>query len=225
MILYQDDWLCVVNKVGKLQTHETPLDPVKDNLVDRLQAETGLRFNPVHRLDRGTSGVLMLAKDVKHVAALQSSLQNYPHKKIYTAIIRGQVGDSGIIVREMQDPYTNKLQYTKSTYSTVSSFQAKIPVGRHPLANFSMIELEPITGRTHQLRRHLSKISRPILGDMEYGDSSLNKFFRHEFGDLHLLLHATELKFWHPFLQTDVTVSASLPDYFKQFTDYCRSTL
>lgn len=225
MILYQDDWVCVANKPDKLQTHETSLDPIKDNLVDRLQVQTGQRYAPVHRLDRGTSGVLLLAKDSKNVAALQSSLQNHPHQKIYHAIIRGQIGVSGSIVREMEDPYSKKMQYTKSIYASLESFQAKLPVGKHPIATFSTVELQPITGRTHQLRRHLSKISRPIVGDMEYGDSSLNKFFRTQLKDLHLLLHAHTLEFWHPFLDTQIRVSAPLPVYFTEFKEYCRSTL
>ncbi len=220
-ILYEDNWICAVNKPGKIQSHSTDLDKKTDNVVDLLKDAIGTRYYPVHRLDRGTSGVLLLVKDKSFVSQLQHSLQNLPHAKKYVAIVRGQTAKAGLIVREMEDAYSTKIQFSKSTYKTLEQFSSAIPNRPHPNTCFSSLLLEPITGRTHQLRRHLSKIARPIVGDMEYGDSSLNKFFRNQFGELHLLLHARELMFWHPFLKEKILIGADVPSYFLDFKNYC----
>ncbi|MCB0348149.1 MAG: hypothetical protein KDD37_04900 [Bdellovibrionales bacterium] len=220
-VLYEDEWVCIVDKPEKMQTHSTSIDKMTHNLVDTLKDQMNERYYPVHRLDRGTSGILMLAKNKQHVSSLQNALQNLPHKKKYVAIVRGQTGKSGIIVREMEDAYSNKIQFSKSTYLRLEKLEAKIPNRPHPTTFFSFVELEPLTGRTHQLRRHMAKISRPIVGDMEYGDFNLNKFFRAELDDLHLYLHAETLSFWHPYLKEQMLLSAPVPNYFNAFKEYC----
>jgi tRNA pseudouridine65 synthase len=222
-VLYEDEWIVAVNKPDKLQTHSTPIDPVKDNLIDFFEHQQGARLFPLHRLDRSTSGVLLLSKNRDYVAEFQKAL-NEASKK-YIAIIRGKIDGEGEIEREMKDVYTDKLIQTKSTYKFLQSFNALLPFKDYPNREFSIVELEPITGKTHQLRRHMAGLSKPIIGDMEYGDSKLNKYFRQNLSDLHMLLHAKELSFTNPYNKEEIHIEATIPIYFEEFRNYCSSTL
>lgn len=225
MILFEDQHIIVANKPSGIQTHITKIDPDKTNFTDQLSQHLQKQVYPVHRLDRGTSGIILFSKNNEDASLLQEALQSMPHKKIYKAIVRGRLSDSGLIVREMEDAYSNKKQYSKSIYRRIESFSAKLEVGKHPITFFSLLELEPITGRTHQLRRHLSKISRPIIGDKEYGDSKLNSFlYKHKMVET-MLLHAETLRFYHPFNNKEVVFTAPIPDYFNTFKKKCLQTL
>lgn len=153
---------------------------------------------PVHRLDFATTGVLLVGKTSSSIRALNKMFENKEVKKAYYAITIGEMNARGKITSEIDG------KESKSNYSLCES------VSSERFGKLNLVQLEPETGRRHQLRKHLAKIGNPILGDKEYGfkDLILN--------GKGLYLHAYSLKFIHPFTTKEVYLEDELPERFKK---------
>lgn len=157
---------------------------------------------PAHRLDYATTGVLLIGKTRSSIRSLNKMFEDKKVKKTYYAITIGEMDRRGKI--------TSKIDGKKSQSNYVVS--KSVPSKR--FGKLNLVKLIPITGRRHQLRKHLSKIGNPILGDKEYGieDLILN--------GKGLYLHAFSIKFTHPFTNEEVHLKDGLPQRFKNiFTD------
>ena len=157
---------------------------------------------PAHRLDYATTGVLLIGKTRSSIRSLNKMFEDKKVKKTYYAITIGEMDRRGKI--------TSKIDGKKSQSNYVVS--KSVPSKR--FGKLNLVKLIPITGRRHQLRKHLSKIGNPILGDKEYGieDLILN--------GKGLYLHAFSIKFTHPFTNEEVHLKDGLPHRFKKiFTD------
>ena len=177
-----------------------------DTLVDRvreyLRAE---RVHLLHRLDRQTSGVVLFAKTSEIARALREQFENGRVEKTYLAMVRGIAPKEGLIDHPIPRSENGERIDARTTFRLLA---CKTIEPR----SVSLVECKPITGRFHQLRRHLNHIDHPILMDSNYGPTKLNRQFRDEWGTSRLTLHAKEITFDHPMTNDRLTVAAPIPD-------------
>ena len=208
-ILYRDDWLVAVDKPAGLLVHRSLIDKrATDFALQRVRDQLGRRVYPVHRLDRPTSGVLLFALDAGTARTLTAQFTAGQVVKTYQAIVRGYLEPEGVIdhaLREEPDALAdahadpNKApQIAITQFRRLATVELPYPVSRYPTARYSLVELQPKTGRKHQLRRHLKHIFHPIIGDTTHGDGRHNQFFAGHFANQSLLLAATRLQLRHP---------------------------
>jgi len=213
-IIYQDDDIAVINKPAGLVVHAAPGHPAH-TLVNallyhfkELSNVSPQRPGIVHRLDKDTSGLMLIAKSNFAHLKLAEQFADHSIKKKYIAIVKGIMEfDEQIIElpigrhlykrQNMAVSFNENARYAKTHYRTLKRGE-----------DFSVLELEPFTGRTHQLRVHLAYILHPILGDVKYGKN--NKFSR-------LALHALYIGFKHPRAGKFMEFSSPLPAEFEQF--------
>ncbi|MCL2209198.1 MAG: RluA family pseudouridine synthase [Treponema sp.] len=204
-ILYEDDFLLILNKPAGLAVQGG--EGIKSS-IDKILAE--IRTPPpllVHRLDMDTSGILLTAKG--HEAASRLSRLFAGSGKVtkqYTAVCSGcPEKKEGSILQELN--IRGSVKNCETRYKLVKK-------GIFSEHEYSVLEIEPETGRMHQIRRHLAMIGNPIMGDDKYGDFSLNKKLR-KAGVKRLLLHASRLIINEEF---KLNIISPMPDYFHPFT-------
>jgi tRNA pseudouridine65 synthase len=217
-IVYEDDYCIVVNKPNNLLVHHSYFSRniEEDSLVQLLKLQGYELPIPVHRLDRKTSGLLLLAKDKEFVKPFQELFESQDISKKYVALVRGFVEGNGVIdspVKNDRGNYKDALTH----YIGVNSLELDIPVEPYLTARYSYVEFEPKTGRMHQLRIHSNKISHPIIGDHKYGNRHHNQLFEDKFGLPNLFLHAFQLVFNHPFLEKEISIIGEKPLFWKEF--------
>jgi tRNA pseudouridine65 synthase len=173
--------------------------------VQVLRDQLGRRVYPVHRLDKGTSGALAFALDRDTATVLAEQFASQRVRKTYLAIVRGWPPAQGLIdhpLDAVQDGYApaavTEPKRCRTTYCTVATVELAVRVDRYPTSRYALVELQPDTGRRHQLRRHLAHVSHPIIGDSTYGKGRHNRLFAERFGVKRLLLACTGLEFRHP---------------------------
>jgi len=204
-ILYQDDYLVAVDKPAGIMVHP-PEDPALHRFMGRqptvlrlLRDQLGKYVYPVHRLDSATSGVLVMALESGIAAKLQATFKNNDLQKTYCAMVRGYTDEFGIIDSPLSiDDEGETLQEAKTHYETLFRFELPIANGVHASSRFSMVKVEPVTGRYHQIRRHFKRISHPLIGDTIHGDGKQNRIWRELTHDSVLYLKAYSLSFPHP---------------------------
>lgn len=217
-ILYADDDLVAINKPSGLLVHRTALDKAATAFaVQMLRDQIEKTVYPCHRLDRPTSGILLFALSSEAARAIQTQFVEKTVQKVYHAIVRGWTEDQGNIDYALRCEDTpNKSQDAVTEYTKLTQSEIPIPVGRYEQARFSLVELRPQTGRKHQLRRHLSHISHPIIGDTRHGVGEQNTFIREHFDCHRLLLHASQLSIQHPATNNRLCLIAPLESTFKR---------
>ena len=215
-VLYADEHLVVVDKPSGLLVHRSPIDRHETRFaVQLLRDQLGRRVYPVHRLDKGTSGALAFALDKSTAAALAGQFAGKQVRKTYVAIVRGWPTDSGVIdhpLDAVQDalapvPDTGP-RACRTVYRTLATVELPVRVDRYPTARYALVELEPETGRRHQLRRHLAHVSHPIIGDSTYGKGRHNRLFAQRYGVHRLLLACVRLALDHPITGLRIDVAA-----------------
>jgi tRNA pseudouridine65 synthase len=202
-ILFRDDALVVINKPSGLLVHRSPIDRHETRFaVQLLRDQLGRRVHPVHRLDKGTSGALAFALDRDTATVLAEQFANQRVRKTYLAIVRGWPSDAGVIdhpLDAVQDAYVPApgaaAKPCRTSYRTLATVELPVRVDRYPTSRYAWVELQPGTGRRHQLRRHLAGASYPIVGDSTYGKGRHNRLFAATFGVSRLLLACTRLEF------------------------------
>lgn len=214
-IVYQDDDLAVIDKQQGMVVHPAPgsYDNTLVNALlfrlDRLSSINGVaRPGIVHRLDKDTSGLLVVAKnDFAHVE-LQRQIAEKSAKRQYIALVDG-------VVKQQEGKIETRLdrsQKDRKTYAVVQNGGREAITlyrVRRRYRNYTLVEYELKTGRTHQIRVHSKYIGHPIVGDRVYGGSD-------RFGLNGQLLHAYRLTFRHPRTGETMTFDAPLPDYFQK---------
>jgi len=211
LVLFQDDYFVAVAKAGGIGVHRRA-GCAEVPLLQRLRRQLGRRVYPVHRLDRAASGVVVFGLSSAAASRLCGLFAARAVEKVYWAVVRGHVAESGVIdhplAREPQKP----VRAAVTEYRRLACTTLPFAVGRYQTARYSLVEVRPLTGRHHQIRRHFAHISHPIVGDTVHGDGRHNRFFREHF-DLHrLLLMARRLRFRHPFHDRDILLEAPLEE-------------
>ncbi|MBM4253017.1 MAG: hypothetical protein FJ146_13675 [Deltaproteobacteria bacterium] len=197
-ILHLDEAIIAVDKPSGMPTHPGPGADDVLSLMAAARNYLGAWVYPVHRLDRATSGVVVMARTKEVAGLLAAAFADRQVSKIYHAVVRGWVADDLLIDRPLERLHDDTEQSACTHVKTLTRYSADWAVRPYPTARYSYLELRPETGRTHQLRRHLAGISHPILGDTKYGDGAHNTAFREHCGSQRLLLHAVQLEFRHP---------------------------
>ncbi len=216
-ILWRDGHYLAVHKPSGLFVHPSPLDFRAPSCLELLRDRLGQPLYPVHRLDRATSGVLLFALDPESARRMARLFAERKVAKRYLAVVRGHPPERGRIDRPLRERGgAGGLQEAVTEFRRLQRVELDAPVGRYPKAWYALVEAAPLTGRRHQIRRHLAHLSHPIIGDTTYGDSAHNLFFRNTFGVRRLLLLAGALSFDHPFSGEPVTVRAPLPPEVRQ---------
>jgi len=206
-ILYRDEDVVAVHKPPGLMVHRSELDRRETRFaVQLLRAQLGRHVFPAHRLDRGTSGVLLFAFDARTAARLGQAFESCAIEKRYLAVVRGWPDPAGSIEhplrrladgKDVPDPGAPR-QEARTDYRRLFCAEVPIPSRDHDTTRVALLEVFPRTGRQHQIRRHLKHISHPVLGDATYGNGPLNRAFAGLFGTGHLLLACADLHLAHP---------------------------
>jgi len=223
-ILYQDDYVVAIDKPSGLLVHRSWLDThATEFAVQKLRDQIGQHVYPVHRLDRPTSGVLLFVLDKDSARHLMQQFVEHTTEKRYLAVVRGYI-EQGTLDYPLKYQYdkiadkkadqTKPAQEAITLYRCVTRTEVPIAVGPYSSARYSLVELEPKTGRKHQLRRHMKHLRHPIVGDTSHGDGKHNTMFREHFAINRLLLHAEYLSFIHPHTQEKIDIHAPLSGDF-----------
>lgn len=219
-IVYEDDDLAVINKPSGLivhpasTTHEATLVHGLLHQMDELSSINGvIRPGIVHRIDKDTSGLLVVAKnDIAH-QALSEDLQQHDIERVYIALVYGQFKENeGYIDAPIARHPKNRLKMTVIPSGKTAKTHFKV---LERFDRYSLLELKLETGRTHQIRVHMSYIGHPVVGDPIYGPKEV-------VGNSGQFLHAKTLSFMHPTKKEPMTFSADLPLEFQQFIQLLR---
>ena len=199
-LLHQDDRLAVVNKPAGLMVHDSKLARGEDDfLADRLRDQLGRPIFLVHRLDRATSGCLLLAFDREAASALGKTLMGGGVTKDYLTICRGWPAEETWQVDHDLDGGPGKpvKKQAITDFQRLATGELAVPVGEFSHSRYALLRCQPQTGRFRQIRRHLKHLSHHMIGDTSHGDGRHNRIFRMQ-GVHRMLLHAERLRFPHP---------------------------
>jgi len=199
-VIYEDDDLIAINKPHGLLVHKTNLArDTKHFALQLLRDQVGYRVYPAHRLDRKTSGVLLFAKSKEANAKMHKIFSDRKIKKNYLSIVRGWVSETETIdyplAKEGSNITSEKLQSAMTTYELINKYETPYGIGKYKTSRYSYIKLTPHTGRFHQLRKHMSHIFHPIIGDRPHGCNKQNRLWKHQIKIDTMLLHAESLSF------------------------------
>ena len=226
-IIYEDKDILVVNKPKGLVVHPangnwegTLVNGIMAYCKDRLSGIGGeLRPGIVHRLDKDTSGLLIVAKNDNAHIKISKQIKDRKVKKTYIALVRGIISENEATInmpigRSTKD--RKKMAVTKNGKEAITHYKV---LERYTTqkGSYTLLEVKIETGRTHQIRVHLSEIGHPVVGDMTYSNG------KNEFGIEGQLLHAKKLEFIHPVTGEKLSLEAPLPDYFEKVLMFFRT--
>jgi len=205
-ILYRDEALIAVDKPAGLLVHRSQIDAQEERFaLQMLRDQIGQPVWPLHRLDKGTSGVLLFALSAEVASLMGPVFEQGGASKRYQALVRGwPAEDAGLIdhplARDPEKPSAGQPMLTARTeWRVLRRLEWPLTVdARFPTSRFSLLELKPQEGRRHQIRRHLKHIAHPIVGDATHGKGPLNRAVAAHLGLQRLWLHALELEVTHP---------------------------
>ena len=222
-VCFQDDALVVVDKPCGMLVHRSGIDARATTfLLQTLRYHLNQSVFPVHRLDKATSGLVIFALSSDVARTLSQAFEHGDITKTYEAFVRGHTPQSLHIDHALRDEVDSKGRKIKNGTAraamtelrTLTSWTVPEPVDRYPEARYSHVQLQPITGRYRQLRRHAKHISHPILGDVRYGKGTHNRFIEERLGTRRLWLHARQVAFRHPVTDEALSISSALPGDF-----------
>jgi tRNA pseudouridine65 synthase len=230
-ILYRDDYLAAVAKPPGLLVHRTALDRGETRFaLQMLRDQLGQPVWPVHRLDKGTSGVLLFALDASTASRLGQAFESGPGpRKTYVAMVRGWPADDGLIdhpLKRMPDDMRSErmqVQEAQTRYRTLTRGELPLAQGQFANTRVAQIELQPLTGRRHQLRRHMKHIAHPIVGDATHGKGPLNRAVAELIGLQRLWLHAWQLELEHPASGQALCITSPLPEHWQVWSPFLSS--
>nr|WP_275666997.1 tRNA pseudouridine(65) synthase TruC [Vibrio brasiliensis] len=229
-IVYQDEYFVAVNKPAGMLVHRSWLDKHETQFVmQTLRDQIGQHVFPLHRLDRPTSGVLIFALSSEVASQVMPMFANHEMEKTYHAIVRGWILESGrldyplkVELDKIADKHASQekeAQEAITDYQPLAQVEIPHSTGRFPTTRYCLMEMKPLTGRKHQLRRHMAHLRHPIVGDTTHGDGKHNKLFREVYDSHRLLLHASSLKFVHPFTQQEIIIEAGLDETWQKLCE------
>jgi tRNA pseudouridine65 synthase len=204
-IVHIDEHLVAIAKPAGLLVHRTALDAHEQVFaLQLLRDQLGRPVWPVHRLDKGTSGLLLFALSAEIAARVAPLFEQGLAKKRYLALVRGWPADAGRIehplARDPEQPSAGQpMLDARTDWQLLSRFEWPLQTdARFPTSRFALLEAHPFSGRRHQIRRHLKHIAHPIVGDATHGKGPLNRAVADFLGLQRLWLHGLELQIEHP---------------------------
>jgi tRNA pseudouridine65 synthase len=220
-VLYFEQAFAVVAKPAGLMVHDSALARGEsDFAADRLRTQFNRPIFLVHRLDRATSGCLLLAFDRDTASTLGKALMAGGIRKDYLAVCRGWP-DSPLRVDHPLDGGPGKpvKKDAVTDFAVLATAEIAQPDARHPTSRYALLRATPQTGRFRQIRRHLKHLSHHLVGDSSHGDGRHNRVFRMA-GVHRMLLHAEALEFAHPLDGRAMRVEAPLDAEFRKALDF-----
>ncbi len=215
-VLYADDTLAVVSKPAGLMAHDSALARGEtDFAADRLREQFGKPIFLVHRLDRATSGCLLLAFDRETASALGKTLMSGEVAKDYWAVCRGWPAEQRFVVDHPLDGGPGKplKKPAQTAFEVLATCELSVPSAGFETSRYALLQASPLTGRFRQIRRHLKHLSHHLIGDSSHGDGRHNRNFR-MLGIHRMLLHARRLAFVHPHTGARLDVAAPVDAEF-----------
>ncbi|MFV0575519.1 MAG: tRNA pseudouridine(65) synthase TruC [Vibrio sp.] len=235
-IVYRDEYFVAVNKPAGMLVHRSWLDRHETQFVmQTLRDQIGQHVFPLHRLDRPTSGVLLFGLSSEIASKTAPMFAEHAFEKTYHAIVRGWIEQGDTLDYSLKkehdkiaDKFANKeaeAQSAITVYQPLAKVEVPHSTGRFPTSRFCLVEMKPLTGRKHQLRRHMAHLRHPILGDTSHGDGKQNRLFREVYNAHRLMLHASKLEFVHPYTQENIVIEAKFDEVWEGLFDEFNWTL
>lgn len=220
-IIYQDENFFAIDKPPGFFVHPPELSPypVPKERICLYHLRKMFRHDvfPVHRLDAPTSGVLLFAKSRQDARELNRLFAERLMHKTYQAVVRGFVPENGSIDLPLEVDEGQSLVEAQTLYRSLAQVELPHAVGKkYPTSRYSLVQVHPVTGRWHQIRRHFDRIAHPLLGDIEHGDSHHNRFFRDTLNIKGLCLKATKIEMESPWNGKNVQIEAPLCEKWSQ---------
>ena len=223
-IIYQDNYCLLVTKPNNVLVHHAHHSRNKieeESLIQLIENQFGKRYYPIHRLDRKTSGIILLASKREYVASFQALFTNNEIQKIYYGVVRGFSQDNKIINSPVKGRDALVYKEAETHLNCLDKIELNIPVKPYDSSRYSLVELRPKTGRMHQLRIHMNKVSTPLINDAKYGDKNHDLMYAKQFGWKNLFLHAGSLEFIHPFTNKKLILKSSFSeDWVQLFQEF-----
>ncbi|MEO6926058.1 MAG: pseudouridine synthase [Rhodanobacter sp.] len=212
-ILYRDDALIVVNKPANVAVHRSKfVGPADEFLIDLLRAQVGDNVYLAHRLDRATSGALLVARSKEVAAALGAQFMQHAVHKQYLVVVRGwpEPVEDVIDYALSGARETGPRRDARTRYRRLATIEVPIELGRYPRQRYALVLAEPESGRFRQIRKHLAHVHHPVIGDCQHGRGDHNRLFKQHLGCHRMLLHAWRVSFAHPLSGESMTIEAPL---------------
>lgn len=218
-VLYSDDEIIVIDKPPSMLTHTHRMDPGSPTVVQALGTRFGESVSTVHRLDRMTTGAMVLARTRTSAGELSRQFRDREIGKTYLAIVRGHLDSAGTVATPIAHAVHGAELPAQTDYTTLARGRIDERIGRYDEAWFSLVRLSLLTGRSHQARRHLHRINHPVVGDNKHGDKAYNRWAADRMGVKHLYLRAIELIFHHPVTHAPIEVRLGVPDLWTRLLE------
>lgn len=224
-ILYLDEHYVAIDKPSGLLVHRSPIDRHETRFaLQLLRDQLGQYIYPIHRLDKPTSGVMLFALSPDAARAMAEKIHSDDVQKTYWAVVRGYAPEQGCIdypLSYQADDHADKdrrglpaAQEALTHYQRLATVEIPVSVDRYPQTRYSLVELRPVTGRRHQLRRHMKHIGHPIIGDARHGKGIHNRYFQQAYSACRLMLISKRLTWKHPITGETIVCEAKLDDAF-----------
>jgi tRNA pseudouridine65 synthase len=226
-VVYRDDHYVGVFKPAGLMVHRGPRSlPTEPVLLQALRDQLNQFLYPIHRLDRPTAGLILFGLSREAASRMGSLFAERRIQKHYQALVRGHLHGEVTVDRPLMDreePWLDPLparrerqeqeeeqelpsQSAITHFRCLEHYEVDWPTSEFPTSRFTLLEIEPHTGRWHQIRRHLNHLAHPVIGDHRHGDHRWNQRFFEKTGIYRMLLTAMRLDFRHPFTQELVSL-------------------
>jgi tRNA pseudouridine65 synthase len=199
-VLHADDAIVAIDKPAGLLVHRSALDAHETRTAaDLLRIQLGAPVWMLHRLDKATSGVLAFARSAEIASAFGEAFEAGRVRKRYLALVRGWPDAEGevdyALARDPELPSAGQSRLAAVTrWRRLAGFEWPFPDGRHATSRYALVEVEPLSGRRHQIRRHFKHIAHPLVGDTTHGKGAHNRAVAAWLGTTRLWLHATRLE-------------------------------
>lgn len=229
-ILYQDEHYVAVFKPAGLVVHRSKMTrPDEPVLLQTLRDQLNRFVYPVHRLDRPTAGLILFGLSGQDAAKMVDLFTTRQVAKYYQALVRGFPPDTGIVDKPLREKFGEEFdpgstddhptQEAVTRYDVLDRFQPPWPMSGFEESRYALLEIMPLTGRWHQIRRHLNHIAHPVLGDHRHGDHRYNQMVYARTGVYRMLLTAMRLDFRHPYTGELHTITATRGGEFDRFLE------
>ena len=219
-VLFRDEYCAVINKPAGLMAHASSLSRGEDDfLLHRLRDQFQSKVHLIHRLDRATSGCVLIAFNAEAASTLGKTFMSRDVQKDYLAICRGWPEEKFTIDYALDGgPGKPEKKSAITEFTRLASAEINVPSAAHESSRYALMQCSPITGRFRQIRRHLKHISHHLIGDTSHGDGRHNRAFR-MLGVHRMLLHAWRLEFTHPVSGFVIVAEAPMDREFSKALD------